>query len=142
MDGLVKLSTFIYGAKIIVNREGAHCEHTTAAEKVGIYDPVEARSVTPPRKTAEQAVQQQKAAKKPSRKSRQLYDQKIFRDWCKACGICIAFCPKNVIGRDRDGRPVIERPDDCIGCRFCEIHCPDFAFTIRERDGKGHRNRS
>jgi hypothetical protein len=36
MDGLVKLSTFIYGAKIIVTRDGAHCENTTAAEKVGI----------------------------------------------------------------------------------------------------------
>ena len=142
IDGLVKLSAFIYGANTTATSDGAPCEHTKAAEKFGMYDSVEARSVTPSGKRAKQAVKQQKAAKKPSRKSRQLYDLKIFRDWCKSCGICIAFCPKNVIGRDTNGRPVIERPDDCIGCRFCEIHCPDFAVTVRERDSKGHKNRS
>lgn len=71
--------------------------------------------------------------RKPTKKPTQKFDQIIFRDWCKACGICSAFCPKNVIGRDESGAPVIERPDDCIGCRFCELHCPDFAITIKER---------
>ncbi|MBR3034091.1 MAG: 4Fe-4S binding protein, partial [Firmicutes bacterium] len=23
--------------------------------------------------------------------------------WCKKCGICAAFCPKNVFDRDEDG---------------------------------------
>ena len=115
----------------------------------GENDPVEAKAVTPPKKSAPQAVRQNKPGKKPgaskqkpSGKARELYDQIIFRDWCKACGICIAFCPKNVIGRDSNGTPVIERPDDCIGCRFCEIHCPDFAITIQERNGKHARNQS
>ena len=62
-----------------------------------------------------------------------LFTQVIYRDWCKACGICIAFCPKEVYSRAEDGKPVIERPDDCIGCLFCEIHCPDFAITIQDR---------
>lgn len=62
-----------------------------------------------------------------------LFSQTIFYDWCKACGICIAFCPKEVFGRNEEGKPVIERPDDCIGCRFCELHCPDFAITIGQR---------
>jgi 2-oxoglutarate ferredoxin oxidoreductase subunit delta len=66
-------------------------------------------------------------------RSRKAYEQVIFRDWCKACGICSAFCPKKVIGRDEAGAPVIERPEECVACRFCEIHCPDFAITIRER---------
>jgi 2-oxoglutarate ferredoxin oxidoreductase subunit delta len=66
-------------------------------------------------------------------RSRKAYEQVIFRDWCKACGICSAFCPKKVIGRDEAGAPVIERPEECIACRFCEIHCPDFAITIREK---------
>ena len=69
-----------------------------------------------------------------SKKSKRLYDQTIFRDWCKACGICSAFCPQKVLGHDESGGPVIERPDDCIGCRFCEFHCPDFAITITERN--------
>ena len=67
------------------------------------------------------------------KKEKKLYEQLIFRDWCKACGICSAFCPKYVIGRNEAGEPVIENPDACIGCRFCELHCPDFAITIIEQ---------
>jgi len=67
------------------------------------------------------------------KKSFLLFDQLLFLDWCKACGICIAFCPKNVFERDQTGKPVISRPDACSGCRFCELHCPDFAITIRKR---------
>jgi 2-oxoglutarate ferredoxin oxidoreductase subunit delta len=70
------------------------------------------------------------------------YDQIIFRDWCKACGICIAFCPKNVIGRDETGAPFIEKPEECIGCRFCELHCPDFAITIQERKTEPEETKS
>ena len=64
------------------------------------------------------------------------YNPVIIPAWCKSCGICSAFCPKNVIGVNDMGAPVIERPDDCIGCRFCELHCPDFAITIKERKEK------
>lgn len=71
--------------------------------------------------------------KKMEKKGLKLFSQTIFYDWCKACGICIAFCPKKVFDRDEEGKPLIERPDDCIGCRFCELHCPDFAITIKER---------
>lgn len=74
---------------------------------------------------------------KKEKPRKQHYDQIIFRDWCKACGICSAFCPKEVIGKDKKGAPVIERPDECIGCRFCELHCPDFAITVIERPEKG-----
>jgi len=73
-------------------------------------------------------------ASKRSEKPKKKFNQFIFRDWCKCCGICSAFCPKGVIGRDEKGAPVIQDPDACIGCRFCELHCPDFAITIKERE--------
>ncbi|MDY6953249.1 MAG: 4Fe-4S binding protein [Thermodesulfobacteriota bacterium] len=83
-----------------------------------------------------------KAGQPKGRRPKKRYSQIIFRDWCKACGICSAFCPKHVIGRSDTGEPVIERPDDCIGCRFCELHCPDFAITIKERNENRPRDRS
>ena len=64
---------------------------------------------------------------------RKLFVQKIFVDWCKACGICVAFCPAAVFEKDENNMPVIRDPDACTGCRFCEFHCPDFALSIHER---------
>ena len=76
----------------------------------------------------------------PGKKQKKFFDQTIFRVWCKSCGLCAAFCPKKVIGFDATGAPVIEKPDACIGCRFCELHCPDFAITIKEREKDSRRN--
>ncbi|MCB2181149.1 MAG: 4Fe-4S binding protein [Desulfobulbaceae bacterium] len=67
------------------------------------------------------------------KKGKKFFSQTIFYDWCKACGICIAFCPQNVFTRSETGKPLVENSDECIGCRFCELHCPDFAITISSR---------
>lgn len=67
------------------------------------------------------------------KKGIKLFTQTIFYDWCKACGICAAFCPKQVFRLHEKGKPLVERPDACIGCLFCEMHCPDFAITISDR---------
>lgn len=67
-------------------------------------------------------------------KVKTLYCVKFFYEWCKSCGICSALCPKSVILHDETGRPYIDTMDNCIGCRFCEIHCPDFAITVKERN--------
>lgn len=69
-------------------------------------------------------------AKKPKKH----YDQLFFRAWCKRCGLCSALCPRGVIVQDETGAPQARYPDACTGCLFCELHCPDFAITIRERD--------
>lgn len=66
-------------------------------------------------------------------RERKLYDVVFFPAWCKQCGLCMAFCPKKIIRADGNGMPHISDPDRCTGCRFCEIHCPDFAITVRER---------
>ncbi len=55
----------------------------------------------------------------------------IYRAWCKACGICIAFCPTGVLGADEAGNPYVKDIEKCINCGWCEIRCPDFAITVR-----------
>ncbi len=60
------------------------------------------------------------------------YEIDIFRDWCKSCGICAAFCPRQCLSLDTDGAPVVDHAERCTGCRWCELHCPDFAICVRE----------
>ena len=78
-----------------------------------------------------------KAKAKAKEKEKKLYNVIFFHKWCKSCGLCSAFCTKKIIKTDDTGLPFIEDMDSCIGCRFCEIHCPDFAITIKKR----HPNR-
>jgi 2-oxoglutarate ferredoxin oxidoreductase subunit delta len=66
-------------------------------------------------------------------KSKPLYTVTFFYEWCKSCGICSALCPQKIILQDETGKPYIDDMDNCIGCRFCEAHCPDFAITVKER---------
>jgi len=62
------------------------------------------------------------------------YKHKIFRQWCKACGLCTHFCPKGVIIADDLGKPIVAYPDNCIGCRLCEMLCPDFAIEVEDEE--------
>ena len=59
------------------------------------------------------------------------YKIDIFEAWCKSCGICVAFCPKGCLEQDEERSPRVTRPDLCSGCGWCEIHCPDFAISVR-----------
>jgi 2-oxoglutarate ferredoxin oxidoreductase subunit delta len=60
------------------------------------------------------------------------YEINIYRDWCKSCGICAAFCPRQCLSLDAEGAPVVDNAARCTGCRWCELHCPDFAICVRE----------
>jgi 2-oxoglutarate ferredoxin oxidoreductase subunit delta len=59
---------------------------------------------------------------------------------CKACGLCVAFCPKDNIriGEEVDERgyhfAVVCEQDACTGCKMCAVMCPEGGITIyRER---------
>ncbi len=61
----------------------------------------------------------------------------IYRKACKACGICIAFCPSKSLGTDELGYPVVANLDTCTACNLCVDRCPDLAIEIiKETDNK------
>jgi 2-oxoglutarate ferredoxin oxidoreductase subunit delta len=57
----------------------------------------------------------------------------IFKAWCKACGICVAFCPTGGLAKDEAGYPYVKDIEKCINCGWCEIRCPDFAITVEKK---------
>ena len=60
----------------------------------------------------------------------------IYKDWCKKCGICIAFCPQGALDTGKDGYPELKYPEKCKGCDWCEIRCPDFAIVVEKDEQK------
>ena len=54
--------------------------------------------------------------------------------WCKGCGICAAFCPKEVLAIVHENVQVIDEAS-CIKCGLCELRCPDYAIYI-EKEGE------
>lgn len=54
----------------------------------------------------------------------------IRREWCKGCGICIAFCPKKILDFGRDGKVEVINEEECSRCGLCEERCPDYAIKV------------
>jgi len=56
---------------------------------------------------------------------------------CKACELCIYFCPKDVIGIDKTRinqlgyHPAAAiSPENCNGCAICARMCPDLVIEV------------
>lgn len=82
----------------------------------------------------------------PSREEHPEAEIFIYDEWCKFCGICVAFCPTGVFVSDKSGHPVVTNPDNCVACGLCEIMCPDMAITVYKKrkkkadaEGKGEK---
>jgi len=60
----------------------------------------------------------------------------INAEGCKACTLCIEFCPRQCIsiGKELNSRghhpAVFSQPDNCTGCRVCAIMCPDVCIEV------------
>ena len=67
-----------------------------------------------------------------------MYKVVIDEERCKACGLCIHYCPRKVIGwsqkiNKRGFKPAkVERPSQCIGCGFCFLMCPEACIEVYE----------
>ena len=51
--------------------------------------------------------------------------------WCKSCGICVAFCPKNALELVGE-KARLKEDNECILCGQCEMRCPDYAVWMEE----------
>jgi 2-oxoglutarate ferredoxin oxidoreductase subunit delta len=54
----------------------------------------------------------------------------IDREWCKGCGICVAFCPEEVLILDEEEKACWANSDKCKRCGLCELRCPDLAIEL------------
>lgn len=62
---------------------------------------------------------------------------RVYKSWCKRCGICVGFCPKQALERDEAGYPRWRDQRACVLCRLCELRCPDFAIEVLgEEEGR------
>jgi 2-oxoglutarate ferredoxin oxidoreductase subunit delta len=59
-----------------------------------------------------------------------LKEHVINQEWCKGCGICVHFCTRDVLQLDEMDTVFVARADDCIGCKLCELRCPDLAIEV------------
>ena len=53
----------------------------------------------------------------------------INKKYCKGCGICVAFCPKQVLEVDELGKVFEKNPEACISCGQCIVVCPTGAIV-------------
>ncbi len=54
---------------------------------------------------------------------------RLKEEWCKGCGICVAFCPKQVLMLKNE-KVAIVNIEQCIKCGLCELRCPDYAIYL------------
>ena len=55
---------------------------------------------------------------------------------CKACGLCVATCPRQVLalGEKMNANGyhyvVVVDQEKCIACKMCAVICPDICIEI------------
>lgn len=50
---------------------------------------------------------------------------------CQHCGVCVDVCPVQVFAKEK-GKVAAKKPNECIGCRSCEVQCPQAAIAVSD----------
>lgn len=56
----------------------------------------------------------------------------INEEKCVGCGLCVDYCPRDVLRQDDRGYPYMKYRDDCWYCDVCSFVCPRKALVIEE----------
>ncbi len=60
----------------------------------------------------------------------------INAEFCKQCGLCIAWCPKKIIATSKKLNlkgyfsATLKAKDKCTGCALCAVICPEVAIEV------------
>jgi 2-oxoglutarate ferredoxin oxidoreductase subunit delta len=67
----------------------------------------------------------------------------VDRELCKGCGLCVSFCPREVLELASEVNSKGYRiarsshPENCTGCAICAQVCPDIAIMVwQSKDSK------
>ena len=66
------------------------------------------------------------------------YKITIPKERCKGCGLCVAFCPKEVLEMSEERKTNekgyrfvrVVKEENCTGCANCAVICPDTLIEI------------
>ncbi|MBD3202831.1 4Fe-4S dicluster domain-containing protein [Candidatus Woesearchaeota archaeon] len=51
---------------------------------------------------------------------------------CTVSKTCVEVCPMEVFEVKGEEKVVVEKPEECIGCKACEVQCPEGAITVKD----------
>ncbi len=58
----------------------------------------------------------------------------IHKERCKGCGLCIEFCPRDVLAEAEEFNtkgyhpPYVLQEGQCVNCQVCILICPEFSI--------------